>query len=161
VVNLIKNYLKNPDEIVDLAEQEADKFSVRAPGQQYNFITQYGDSSLKSLFVFNMSEQLKSAVLKTLSPEDRTAEGITINRYDPGDFLKRHVDAQGQYWKFKLIFLRSDASHLVWYDSNNTPHVVEEEPGAYLEMPINLPHEVTQIGPDERPKYSVVLTWGI
>jgi hypothetical protein len=161
VVNLIKNYLKNPDEIIDLAEKEADKFSVRAPGHQYSFKTQYGDSSLKSLFVFNMSEQLKSAVLKTLSPEDRTAEGITINRYDPGDFLKRHVDAQGQYWKFKLIFLRSDVPHLVWYDSNNAPHVVEEEPGAYLEMPINLPHEVTQIGPDERPKYSLVLTWGI
>jgi hypothetical protein len=36
----------------------------------------------------------------------------------------------------------------------------EEEPGALLEMPINIEHEVTKIGHDERPKYSLVLSWG-
>jgi hypothetical protein len=29
-----------------------------------------------------------------------------------------------------------------------------------LVMPINLEHEVTKIEEDERPKYSLVLTWG-
>jgi hypothetical protein len=160
-VNLVKNYLKNYDEIIMLAEKEHDKFSKRSPGETFNFSTKYGDSSLKSLFIYNMSKELKSAVLKTLSEEDKTAEGITINRYDPGDFLLRHKDSQGQFWKFKLIFLRSDKPHFVWYDNQGNSHLVNEEPGAYLEMPIHLEHEVTRIGPNERPKYSLVLTWGI
>jgi hypothetical protein len=160
-VKLIKHYLKNANEIIELADNESEKFSIRSSGHQYNFVTQYGDSSLKSLFVFNMSEELKSAVRKTLSDEDKTAEGITINRYDPGDFLLKHRDSQGQFWKFKLIFLRSDQPHFLWYDENGNSHLVDEEPGSYLEMPIHLEHEVTIIGPAERPKYSLVLTWGI
>jgi len=160
-VKLIKNYLKNSNEIIELAEQERDKFSVRVPGQQFNFATQYGDSSLKSLFVFNMSDQLKSTILKTLSDEDKTADGLTINRYDPGDYLRRHKDSLGQYWKFKLIFLRSDTPHFMWFDENGNSHIVDEEPGSHLEMPIHLEHEVTEIGPSERPKFSLVLSWGI
>jgi hypothetical protein len=160
-VNLIKNYLKNPNEVIELAEKEHDNFSIRVPSQTYNFSTIYGDSSLKSLFVFNMSKKLKSTILKTLSDEDKTAEGITINRYDPGDFLLRHRDSQGQFWKFKLIFLCSDIPHFTWYDNNGNSYLVNEEPGAYLEMPIHIEHEVTKIGPTEKPKYSLVLTWGI
>jgi len=160
-VKLIKNYLKNADEIIELAEKEREKFSVRTSGQRYGFSTQYGESSLKSLFVFNMSDRLKSTILKTLSEEDRTADGLTINRYDPGDYLIRHKDSLGQYWKFKLIFLRSDTPHFMWFDENGKSHLVDEEPGSYLEMPIHLEHEVTEIGPTERPKFSLVLSWGI
>jgi hypothetical protein len=29
-----------------------------------------------------------------------------------------------------------------------------------MDMPIHLEHEVTEIEPDERPKYSLVLAWG-
>jgi hypothetical protein len=160
-VNLIKNYLTNADEIIQLAEKEKEKFSLRQPNEKYNFSTTYGDSHMKSLFYFNMSDELKTAIFKTLSDEDKTATGFVINRYDSGDFLKRHKDSQGAYWKFKLIFLRSDQPHFVWYDKEGTGHYVEEEPGAYLEMPIHIEHEVTEIGQDEKPKYSLVLSWGI
>lgn len=160
-VNLVKNYIKNVDEIIQLAEKEKDNFSNRSPGNLYNFSTQYGDSCLKSLFMFNMSDNLKSAIFKTLSNEDKKAQTITLNRYDPGDFLLRHRDSVGEYWKFKLIFLRSDRPHFKWYDADGTGHLVNEEPGAYLEMPIQLEHEVTKIEQDEQPKYSLVLSWGI
>ena len=160
-VNLIKNYLKNPNEIIELAEQEREKFSLRVPGQPFNFITPYGESKVKSLFSHNMSNTLKSAILKTLSDEDRTADSLTINRYDPGDFLKRHKDSLGRYWKFKLIFLRCDINHFMWYDNNNVAHLINEEPGSYIEMPIHIEHEVTEIGPTERSKFSLVLSWEI
>lgn len=160
-VKIHSNYLKNADEIIRLVEQEYDKFSIRAPGHQYNFTTKYGDSKLKSLFIFDMSDELKATILKTLSDEDKTADGITVNRYDPGDYLKRHRDSQGGYWKFKLIFLQSDAPHFVWYDTDGTAHTIIETPGDYLEMPIHIDHEITQITEYERPKYSLVLSWGI
>jgi hypothetical protein len=160
-VNLIKNYIKNSNEIVELAEQECDKFSIRVPGQQFNFVSPYGESSVKSLFVYNMSDKLKSAILKTLSDEDKTADALTINRFDPGDFLKRHKDSLGKFWKFKLIFLRSDKDHFIWYDKDGAANLVNEEPGAYLEMPIHIEHEVTPIDINEKPKFSLVLSWGI
>lgn len=160
-VNVIKNYLKNPNEIIELAEQERDKFSLRVPGQPFNFATPYGNSSVKSLFSYNMSSILKSAILKTLNDDDRTADALTINRYDPGDFLKRHKDSLGRYWKFKLIFLRCDNNHFVWYDSSGSAHLINEEPGSYIEMPIHVEHEVTEIGPTERSKFSLVLSWEI
>ena len=162
-VNLVKNYITNADEIVRLAEQELDKFSIRAPGHKFNFITQYGDSNMKSLFHFNMSKGLLNTILNALPKEDRYPEpdSIVINRYDPGNFLLRHRDSIGGYWKFKLIFLRSDKPHFKWFDENDQGHLVEEEPGALLQMPINLEHEVTLIDNDEKPKYSLVLAWGV
>ena len=116
---------------------------------------------MKSLFYFNMSDELKSAIFKTLSAEDKTADAFVINRYDPGDYLQRHKDSLGAYWKFKLIFLRSDKPHFLWYDKEGKGHLVEETSGSYIQFPINVEHEVTKIGQDERPKYSLVLSWGI
>lgn len=160
-VKIHNNYITNVDEIISLIEEESDKFSIREPGTQYNFTTQYGNSKLKSLFIFNMSDKLKNKILNSLPEEDRDADGITVNKYDPGDYLKRHKDSQGCYWKFKLIFLRSDAPHFLWYDANGNPNLVNESPGDYLEMPIHVEHEVTQIEYNEKPKYSIVLSWGI
>ena len=160
-VKLHTNYISHTDELISLIEKEADQFSIREPGMPYNFTSKYGDSKLKSLFIFNMSDKLKQSILDLLSDEDKTADGITINRYDPGDYLNRHRDSQGGYWKFKLIFLRSDAPHFVWYDAEGTAHIVDESPGAYLEMPVHIEHEITQIKDNEKPKYSLVLSWGM
>jgi hypothetical protein len=159
-VNLVKNYLSNSSEIVDLAEKHYDRFSDRQPGKKYNFSTSYGDSQLKSLFYFNMDNDLTDAIFKTIPDDKRTVTSFTINRYDPGDFLLRHKDSAGGYWKFKLIFLRSDLPHFQWFDKDGTSHLVDEEPGALLDMPIHLEHEVTKINDFEQPKYSLVLAWG-
>lgn len=160
-VKLISGYLKNVEEVIALAERETERFSMRAPGSSFNFATRYGNSHMKSLFDFNMSQELKDAIFKTLPKEDRTSDSFVINRYDPGDYLQRHKDAQGGYWRFKLIFLRTDKPHFKWFDSDGKSYMVDEEPGALLEFPIHLEHEVTPIGHDERPKFSLVLTWGL
>jgi len=159
-VNLVKNYLTNVDEVIALAEAHTDKFSSRDETALNKFVTRYGSSKMKSLFSINMSKELIDAIFKTIPDDRRFVDSVTINRYDPGDYLARHRDSQGLYWKFKLIFLSSDKPHFKWYDENNVGHLVEEEPGAYLEMPIHLEHEVTRIEETESPKYSLVLTWG-
>lgn len=159
-VNLVKNYLTNSDEIISLAEKHRDKFSDRAEGKRYNFSTTYGNSKIKSLFHFNMDEELTDAIFKTIPDNRKTVTSFTINRYDPGDYLLRHRDSAGGYWKFKLIFLRSDIPHFQWFDENGVANLVQEEPGSLLEMPIHLEHEVTTVTENEQPKYSLVLGWG-
>lgn len=159
-VGYVENYCKNPEAIIEMAERYADRFHLRAPGEEYNFATAYGDSNMKSMFRWNMPEELKELVYSSLPDEDRTCDGFVINKYEPGNYLKRHRDHAGGYWKFKLIFLRSDKPHFCWYDKDNNGHLVEEKPGMLFTMPINLEHEVTEIGQDEQPKYSLVLSWG-
>lgn len=162
-VNLVKNYITNVDEILDLVKKEEDNFSLRNPSTSYNFATAYGNSNMKSLFHFHMSKKLIDAIFKTLPVDDKVPypDSIVINRYDPGDFLPRHKDSIGAYWKFKLIYLQADKPHFRWFSKDNQGHFVNEEPGALLQMPIDLEHEVTEIGKDERPKYSLVLAWGM
>jgi hypothetical protein len=159
-VNLVKNYLTNSDEIIAIAEKHRDKFSDRSLGKTYNFSTAYGDSKIKSLFHFNMNNELIDAIFKTIPDNKKTVTSFTINRYDPGDYLLRHRDSAGGYWKFKLIFLQSDKPHFQWFDENGNANLVQEEPGALLEMPIHIEHEVTKITENENPKYSLVLAWG-
>lgn len=159
-VNLIENYCSNPAEIVELAEKYSDKFSMRSKGDAFQFKTKYGTSNMKSMFHNVMPDDLLDTIWKTI-PEDKTfVESITLNRYDPGDYLPRHKDSVGSYWKFKLVFLQSDKPHFKWYDKEGNGHLVDEIPGAVVDMPIDLEHEVTQIGQNEKPKYSLVLAWG-
>lgn len=159
-VSLVEDYCKNPEAIIAMAEKYSDRFHERKPGEKYNFSTNYGDSQLKSMFEWHMPEELKQLVMESVPKEDRSCDGFVINRYDPGDYLLRHKDSAGGYWKFKLIFLRADRAHFAWYDNNNQQQLIDEKPGMLLVMPINLEHEVTKIEEDERPKYSLVLTWG-
>jgi hypothetical protein len=70
-VSCVENYCKNVDAIIDLAEKYADKFNVRKPGEKYNFSTAYGDSRLKSMFRWNMPEDLKKLVYESLPEEDK------------------------------------------------------------------------------------------
>jgi len=160
-IKTIDNYLSNYNEIIELAENESDKFSIRQQGRLDNFETKYGSSSLKSLFYYNASEKLQEAVWRTLPYSKNERGEFVINRYDPGDYLLRHRDSQGLYWKFQLIFLRSDKNHFVWYDENNVENLIEEKPGMMLDMPLHIEHEVTKIDDNERPKYSLVLYWGL
>lgn len=160
-IKTVENFLSNYDEIIGLAEKEQDKFSIRQTGTLDNFETKYGSSSLKSLFYYNASKELQEAVWKTL-PYSKLERGeFVINRYDPGDYLLKHKDSQGLYWKFQLIFLRSDNDHFVWYDENGDSNIIEEKPGMMLDMPLYVEHEVTRIDDTERPKYSLVLYWGL
>ena len=159
-VKLVPDYCKNVDEIVELVEANEDSFFIRQPGEEFNFVTAYGESKLKSMFRLNMPKELKELIKESIPEEDRTCDSFCINKYNPGDYLKRHKDSAGGYWKFKLIFLRSDAPHFCWYDEQGKGNLVDESPGMLIDMPVNLEHEVTEIKQNERPKISLALSWG-
>jgi|TARA_B110000444_G_scaffold217248_1_gene216154 hypothetical protein len=159
-VKLVPDYCKNVDEIVELVEANEDSFFIRQPGEEFNFVTAYGESKLKSMFRWNMPKELKELIKESIPEEDRTCDSFCINKYNPGDYLKRHKDSAGGYWKFKLIFLRSDAPHFCWYDEQGKGNLVDESPGMLIDMPVNLEHEVTEIKQNERPKISLALSWG-
>lgn len=162
---LEENYITNPDEIIELAEKEKDKFSNRSEGSDFAFENaRYGPSKLYTLFTHNMSKELINAITKTIDPKELELppDYYVINRYDPGGYLARHRDMAGKYWKFQLIFLRTDKPHLKVYNKKYSEgKLIEEIPGAIFRMPLSLEHEVTEIGQDERPKYSLVMAWKI
>jgi hypothetical protein len=162
---LEENYITNVDEILELAEKYKDRFSDRSPDSKDEFVNdRYGPSRLYTLFYENMPDDLKAAIFKTIDKKhlEIMPDTCVINRYEPGSWLVRHKDHTGGYWKFQLIFLRTDRPHLKIY-SKKYPDgkLIEEKPGALFHMPLSLEHEVTKIEEDERPKYSLVLTWNL
>lgn len=162
---LVENYITNVDEIVELAELEKNSFSDRAQGKEDEFSSRrYGPSKLFTLFNDTMSNRLREAIIKTIDSKELEIfpDHIIINRYDPGGYLVRHRDMAGKHWKFQLIFLRTDKPHLkVYNDKYPDGKLIEEKPGALFHMPLSLEHEVTLIGDDERPKFSLVMAWEI
>lgn len=163
---LEENYITNSDEIVELAEKESHKFADRSPGKYHEFVNdRYGPSKLYTLFHNQMSDELKAAITKTIkdpSHFEMPPDSYVINRYDPGSYLVRHKDMAGRYWKFQLVFLRTDKPHLkVYNDKYPEGKFIEEKPGALFHMPLSLEHEVTLIEENERPKYSLVMLWNL
>jgi hypothetical protein len=159
---LEENFITNADEIVQLAEKEKDKFSSRAEGSVDAILTPYGYSKMFSLWKRNMSEELKAAILRTLPEEhlEIPPDDYLLNRYEPGGYLPRHIDAANKSWKFFLVFLRSDKPHLKVYNEKYPEgKLIEEKPGALFHFPLNLEHEVTLIEEGERPKYSLIYSW--
>jgi hypothetical protein len=162
---LVPDFITNVDEIINLVEKEDCNFSARDKGARDEFVNQdYGPSKMKTLFHFKMSDQLKKAIFKTVDKKEIEImpDIFCINKYEPGSWLSRHRDSCGQYWKFYLIFLRTDKPHLKVYNEKYPEgKLIDEQPGARLEMPISLEHEVTLIEESERPKYSLVMGWTI
>lgn len=163
-IYLIENFITNTDEILELVKKHEDKFSSRAKGDEFEVNLKYGPSKFHSMFHFNMPDELKEAIFRTM-PEEvlmMPPDEYCINRYMPGSFMARHSDICGSFYKFYLIFLQSDKPHFKYYNEEHPEGVlVEEKPGSRFEMPIELEHEVVEIGPDERPKISLVMSWKI
>lgn len=162
---LEENFITNVDEILELADIEKNNFSNRAEQSEHAFKSKrYGPSKLYTLFSDDMSEKLKQTIIKTIDPKNIEIfpDHIVINRYDPGGFLVRHKDTAGRYWKFQLIFLRTDKPHLKIYNKKYPEgKLIEEKPGALFHMPLSLEHEVTLIEENEKPKFSLVMAWSL
>lgn len=162
---LQEDFINNSEDIIRLAEKHKDKFSNRSPGNLDEFKnSRYGPSKLYTLFKHNMSDELLETIFKTIDKNHIKIKPdvVVINRYDPGCYLTRHKDHTGGYYKFNLIFLRTDKPHLKVYDEGNPEGVlIDEKPGALFKMPLSLEHEVTTIEEGEKSKFSLVLAWSL
>jgi hypothetical protein len=159
-----KNFLENSEEIIQLLQEEDKNFLDRGPESKRAIASKYGSSSLNTLpQQFASTKKLTDAIYKTVKHKyDILPDEWMINKYVPGDFLVRHYDDVGRSWKIDLIILRSDKPHFKCYPAGNDEGVMfDESPGTRICFPINTEHEVTVVGPDERPRYTLVFLWNI
>ena len=156
-----EGFITNVDEIMKLVKQHEleGKFTNRGKGGTQKHATKYGESQFKSLFITEMNNELIETIWKTIPDERKWCSQVVVNRYDPGDWLIKHQDSAGGYWKFKLVFLTEGKPHFKYWNTQGEAHLVQEKKGAMFEMPIDTWHEVTKIEKDEEPKYSLCLIW--
>ena len=154
-------FITNVDEIMEQVKEHEAKglFTNRGIGGTQKHATKYGESQFKSLFITEMNEDLVETIWKTMPDERKWCSQVVVNRYDPGDWLIKHQDSAGGYWKFKLVFLTEGKPHFKYWNTQGEAHLVHEKKGAMFEMPIDTWHEVTKIERDEEPKYSLCLLW--
>ena len=159
-----KNFIENPDEIINILESENQDYLVRKEGSKREIKSKYGSSSLSTLPEYlAKSNKLTEAIYKTTKHKfDILPDEWMINRYVPGDFLVRHFDDVGRSWKIDLVILRSDKPHFICFPTDRPEGIMfDETPGERISFPINTEHEVTIIEPEERVRYTLVFLWNI
>ena len=158
---IVENYITNSDEILSYVKQNDHLFTRRVKGHQRAHSAKIDGptSQFSSIFYDDMPQEFCDMCLKTIPHDRKWLSQIVINKYKPGDFLVKHRDSQGGYYRFKLIWLTEGPPHFCWYDQDDQPHLVQEKAGAMFDMDIGLAHEVTQIAPNEPIKYSMCLIW--
>jgi hypothetical protein len=156
-----ENFITNVDEIMELVKQHEEQgcFTNRGIGGTDKHETVYGQSQFSSLYEKDMNSKLVETVWKTIPQERKWCSQIVINKYQPGDWLIRHQDSAGGYWKFKLVYLTQGKPHFKYWDKDDNEHLVQEKKGAVFEMPIDTWHEVTEMQQGEETKYSLCLIW--
>ena len=156
-----EDFITNVDEIMMLVkEHETEgKFTRRGKGANERHETKYGKSNFSSLFQKDMNEELVETIWKTIPQERKWCSQVVVNKYQPGDWLIKHQDSAGGYWKFKLVYLTQGEPHFKYWDRDGNEHLVQEKKGAMFDMPIDTWHEVTEIKANEDPKYSLCLIW--
>ena len=158
---VVENYLANHKEILEWVTQNDNLFTRRVEGTKRAHRAKPGGPTSKFSSIFNddMPQEFKDMVLKTIPDDRKWLSQIVINKYEPGDYLVKHTDAAGGYYKFKLIWLTDGTPHFCWYDADDNRHLIQEKKGAMFKMDIGLCHAVTEIGPNEPAKYSLCLIY--
>jgi len=156
---LIENYLGNTEHILDHAIQHGD-FTRREKGKsKYHQAKPGGPISKFSSWFIHVHDSFADVIFETIPHDRKHCTQLVLNKYDPGDYLVKHCDAQGLYWKFKLVYLTAGEPHFCWYDEHDNQHFIQEKVGSMLDMDIGLYHEVTTIGDHEPTKYSLCLLY--
>ena len=156
-----ENFITNVDEIMIEVKKHEDQglFTNRGVGGKEKHGTKYGESHFSSLFQTEMNNELVETIWKTIPQERKWCSQVVVNKYKSGDWLVKHQDSAGGYWKFKLVFLTQGQPHFKYWDKDNAEYLVQEKKGAMFDMPIDTWHEVTKIEEGEDPKYSLCLIW--
>jgi len=156
---LIVNYLPNAETILDYAHEHG-KFVRREEGTKFfHQAKRTGPISAFSSWFIAKDHPVTDLVFEHIPQDRKHCTQLVLNKYEPGDYLVKHMDASGGYWKFLLIYLTSGPEHFCWWDNEGNQHFIKEQVGAMLEMDIGLYHAVTEIQPGEPTKYSLCLLY--
>ena len=156
---LIVNYLPNAETILDYAHEHG-KFVRREEGTKFfHQAKRTGPISAFSSWFIAKDHPVTDLVFEHIPQDRKHCTQLVLNKYEPGDYLVKHMDASGGYWKFLLIYLTAGPEHFCWWDNEGNQHFIKEQVGAMLEMDIGLYHAVTEIQPGEPTKYSLCLLY--
>ena len=156
---LIANYLPNAETILDYAHEHG-KFVRREEGTKFfHQAKRTGPISAFSSWFIAKDHPVTDLVFENIPQDRKHCTQLVLNKYEPGDYLVKHMDASGGYWKFLLIYLTAGPEHFCWWDNEGNQHFIKEQVGAMLEMDIGLYHAVTEIQPGEPTKYSLCLLY--
>ena len=156
---LIANYLPNAETILDYAHEHG-KFVRREEGTKFfHQAKRTGPISAFSSWFIAKDHPVTDLVFEHIPQDRKHCTQLVLNKYEPGDYLVKHMDASGGYWKFLLIYLTAGPEHFCWWDNEGNQHFIKEQVGAMLEMDIGLYHAVTEIQPREPTKYSLCLLY--
>jgi len=108
---LIENYLGNAEYILDHAK-EYGNFTKREKGtRKYHQAKPGGPISKFSSWFIHVEDKFADVIFETIPQDRKHCTQLVLNRYQPGDYLVKHCDAQGLYWKFKLVYLTMIGEH--------------------------------------------------
>lgn len=156
---LIANYLPNAETILNYAHEHG-KFVRREEGTKFfHQAKRTGPISAFSSWFIAKDHPVTDLVFEHIPQDRKHCTQLVLNKYEPGDYLVKHMDASGGYWKFLLIYLTAGPEHFCWWDNEGNQHFIKEQVGAMLEMDIGLYHAVTEIQPGEPTKYSLCLLY--
>ena len=157
--NLIPDYITNASQILDHA-QNYGNFVRREKGKKnFHQAKEDGPISAFSSWFISKDDPVTDLIFEYIPQDRKHCTQLVINKYEPGDYLVKHMDAQGGYWKFLLIYLTAGPEHFCWWDNDEKQHFIKEKAGSMLDMDIGLYHAVTEIQPGEPTKYSLCLLY--
>lgn len=157
------NYITNCDAIVDLLENKYKTYFIDRQFKEQFFSVEDNTGGGDVLIVTKAYEDLFKTIFQTISKEitPNYPDEITIYRYYPGAFLKKHKDFKiNDFMINDLIFLQSSQNHLKFY-TKESPNgfFIEELPGRRIILSDELEHEITQINDDEKTRYTMTMAW--
>ncbi len=163
-LEIYDNYISNTNLIVDLLETKYKDFFMSREMKEKFFSLENNTDGGDVLLVSESNKDLYDAIFKTINKEitPNYPDLITIYRYYPGNFLKKHKDQTfvHDHMITDLIFLQSSKNHLkIFTNEYQNGYLVQENPGRRLIMPEDLEHEITIIGDDEITRYTMTMTW--
>lgn len=157
--NLISDYITNAPQILDYAQRHGNFIRREKGTKNFHQAKIDGPISAFSSWFIDKDDPVTELIFDSIPNDQKHCTQLVINKYEPGDFLVKHMDAQGGYWKFLLIYLTAGPEHFCWWDNDGKQHFIKEQVGSMLDMDIGLYHAVTEIQPGEPTKYSLCLLY--
>jgi PIN domain nuclease of toxin-antitoxin system len=162
-LEVYENYISNCNLIVDLLENKYKTFFIDRQSREKFFSVEDNTQGGDVLPVTKSYTDLYKMIFETISKEitPNYPDYITIYRYYPGSFLKRHKDPLVHKQAITdLIFLQAARNHFkIYTDDYPNGRLIEEIPGRRVIVAEDLEHEITLIEKDELTRYTMTMSW--
>lgn len=155
-MEIIENYLRNADKIVELAKAHDTKFKFREADTGHEGLIPNLQSRFFTLYDDDMSDELKLEIFRDSDfPEDvkNYHSFIQIQKYEPGNYIVYHQDTYNIVKLYLIILTTSETDGLCCVDDGILKKIFDKA-GNYINFPYDAPHGVE---PVKNLRYSLVI----